>query len=183
MIITPTSIAEVLLIQPARYGDERGWFCETYNAALMESHGLPRFQQDNESLSLHEGTIRGLHFQRRPYSQAKLVRCVRGAIFDVALDIRPTSPTFGQHVETLISAEGGEQILIPAGFAHGFCTLGPDTIVHYKVSLPYSPSHQDGVRWNDPSLEINWPARSGAPTLSSRDQSHLTLAELDLSDV
>jgi dTDP-4-dehydrorhamnose 3,5-epimerase len=183
VVISPTNLPDVILIKPARYDDERGWFSATFSLTFMEKHRLPLFIQDNESLSRKGGTVRGLHFQRRPFAQAKLVRCVRGSVFDVALDIRPDSPTFGQHLSKRMSELDGEQLLIPAGFAHGFCTLEPDTVIQYKVSAPYSPSHESGVAWDDPALKIEWPVSRHEATLSDRDQSYLPLAQTDLFDV
>ena len=179
-MITPLAIPDVLLIQPKRHGDARGWFSETFNAARLEELGLPRFIQDNESLSASAGTIRGLHYQRAPFAQAKLVRCVRGALFDVVLDIRKGSPTFGGHVATRLSAESADQIFVPEGFAHGFCTLEPGTLVQYKVSAPYAPEQEGGVAWDDPTLGIIWPASAADVILSNRDRAHPPLARAKL---
>ncbi len=177
---TPLAIPEVLLIKPRRFEDTRGWFSETFSLAEMETHGLPRFIQDNESLSLKAGTIRGLHFQKGRHAQAKLVRCLRGALMDVALDIRPGSHTFGRHVTTRLSPESGEQLLIPVGFAHGFCTLEPNTVIQYKVSSPYSPGSEAGIAWDDPSLGIAWPVGPGEATVSDRDAQLPRLADVEL---
>jgi len=177
---TPLAIPEVLLIKPRRFVDARGWFSETFSLAEMESLGLPRFIQDNESLSVNAGTIRGLHFQKGPHAQAKLVRCTHGALVDVALDIRPSSPTFGRHVTTLLSPESGDQILIPVGFAHGFCTLKPNTVIQYKVSSPYAPGNEGGIVWNDHALGIEWPVSASQATISDRDALLPCLADAEL---
>jgi len=174
---TPLAIPEVLLIKPRRFADARGWFSETFSLSEMEALGLPRFIQDNESLSVNAGTIRGLHFQKGPHAQAKLVRCARGALMDVVLDIRPGSPTFGRHVSTQLTPESGEQLLVPVGFAHGFCTLEPNTVIQYKVSSPYAPGNERGVAWNDPALGIVWPVTAEQATISDRDAQLPRLAE------
>ena len=180
MKIVRMAISDVLLIRPSRLGDPRGWFSETYNLAAMDAQGLPRFVQDNESLSSSNGTVRGLHYQRGAFAQAKIIRCISGAIFDVAVDIRPGSPTFGQHVAARIDAAEGVQMFIPAGFAHGFCTLAPDTLVQYKVSAPYSRESQGGIAWDDPALAIAWPVEDGVAVLSDRDRALPRLADAAL---
>ncbi|MEZ6028747.1 MAG: dTDP-4-dehydrorhamnose 3,5-epimerase [Hyphomonadaceae bacterium] len=179
-MISRMAIPDVLLIRPPRYSDARGWFSEAYNVAAMDEAGVPRFVQDNESLSAAVGTVRGLHFQRGEFSQAKLVRCVTGAIFDVAVDIRPGSATFGKHVAARLDATEGAQMFIPAGFAHGFCTLAPDSLIQYKVSTPYSRANESGIAWNDPALGIDWPVSADAVILSDRDRAlpHLKDAAL-----
>ena len=136
------------------------------------------FVQDNHSLSADHGTVRGLHFQTPPYAQDKLVRVVKGAIFDVAVDLRKGSPTLGQHVSTVISAEEWNQILVPIGFAHGFCTLEPNTEVIYKVTNFYVPAYDKGCLWNDPDLGIDWPVDAVAAIVSDKDQSYPKLSEL-----
>ena len=176
-MLTPLAIPEVLLIRSRRFVDTRGWFSETFSLAEMEALGLPRFIQDNESLSVSAGTVRGLHYQGGQYAQAKLVRCTRGALMDVALDIRLGSPTFGGHVTTRLSPESGDQIMIPVGFAHGFCTLEPDTVIEYKVSSPYAPDHERGIAWNDPALRIKWPVAEGQAIISERDAQLPCLAD------
>lgn len=159
-----------LLIEPTRFQDQRGYFCETYNAPELARHGIDTaFVQDNQSLSTACATVRGLHFQSPPYAQAKLIRVVRGAIFDVAVDIRAGSPTVGQHVGVELSAENALQMYIPEGFAHGFATLRPLTDVAYKVSAPYSPAHDQGVFWNDPDLRIRWRIPEDEAVLSDKD--------------
>lgn len=168
---TRLAIADVVLVQPVRHGDDRGYFCETYKKPQFDAFGLDiTFVQDNESLSREVGVVRGLHFQTPPMVQAKLVRAVRGAIFDVAVDIRKGSPSYGRWVAATLTAEKGEQLLVPHGFAHGFCTLEPDTIVAYKVDAPYSPPHDAGIRWDDPDLAIDWPLAAGAAILSGKDR-------------
>jgi dTDP-4-dehydrorhamnose 3,5-epimerase len=178
--IVRMAIPDVQLIRPSRLGDPRGWFSETYNVAGMDAQGFPPFVQDNESLSSSVGTIRGLHYQRGEFAQAKLVRCIAGAIFDVAVDIRPGSPTFGQHVAARLDAAEGVQMFIPEGFAHGFCTLSPDTLVQYKVGAYYSHESQGGIAWNDPALAIAWPVEDGLAVLSDRDRALPKLADAAL---
>jgi len=181
MMFTPLAIRDVILIQPKQFTDARGWFRETYRLDLWAAHGLSSFVQDNESLSTATGTVRGLHFQKAPMAQAKLIRCVSGAIYDVAVDIRPGSPTFAQHVGVSLDADAGEQLMIPAGFAHGFCTLSPNTLVQYKVSAPYAPACEGGIRWNDPVLGIDWPVTEEQAVLSVSDRQHPSFSEAELA--
>jgi dTDP-4-dehydrorhamnose 3,5-epimerase len=163
-------IPEVLAITPVRHGDARGFFAETYNVRTYAEHGMAAaFVQDNHSLSLHSGTIRGLHFQTPPHAQAKLVRVVRGSVYDVAVDLRRGSPTYGRHVAAVLSAENGTQLFVPIGFAHGFCTLEDSTEVVYKVSDFYSRPHDGGVAWNDPEIAIPWPLDGRQPLVSEKD--------------
>ena len=136
------------------------------------------FVQDNQSLSSVPGTVRGLHFQLDPFAQGKLVRCIAGSIFDVAVDIRSGSPTYGQWVGTELSAETGDQLWIPAGFAHGFATLKPDTVIHYKVTATYSAAHDRGLLWNDPAIGIAWPVAEANAVLSDKDRKQPILADL-----
>ena len=179
MEITRLAIPEILILKPVKHGDKRGFFSETYNRSLLAEAGLAlEFVQDNHAYSAQPGTVRGLHFQTPPRAQAKLIRVVRGAIYDVALDLRRNSPTYGRHVGAIISAKDWNQILIPAGFAHGLCTLEPDTEVLYKVTDHYAPECDRGVLWNDPALEIDWPVTPAAAIVSERDRCHPTLAEL-----
>jgi dTDP-4-dehydrorhamnose 3,5-epimerase len=171
MEVEPLAIPDVKLIRPKRFGDARGFFSEVYSRAAFAKAGIAiDFVQDNHSLSAQVGTIRGLHFQTAPFAQDKLVRVIRGRILDVAVDLRRGSPTFGRHVSAEISAANWTQILVPIGFAHGFCTLEPDTEVVYKVSNVYAPANDGGVLWNDPDLGIAWPiASGGTPVLSDKD--------------
>jgi dTDP-4-dehydrorhamnose 3,5-epimerase len=178
MKVTPLTIPEVLIVEPVKHGDDRGFFSETYNQQTWHDAGVDLvYIQDNHSLSAAIGTIRGLHFQSPPFAQDKLVRVTRGAIWDVAVDIRLGSPTYGQWVGEEISAENWRQILVPKGFAHGFCTLEPDTEVQYKVTAPYSGNHDKGLKWDDPALAIDWPL-SGEAQLSAKDQHQPLLSKL-----
>jgi dTDP-4-dehydrorhamnose 3,5-epimerase len=170
MIVQSLSIEDVKLLQPVRHGDERGFFSEVYNRSTLAEFGIDlEFVQDNHSRSGPAGTVRGLHFQTPPHAQAKLLRVIKGRIFDVAVDLRRSSPTYRQHVSAELSAQNWTQILIPAGFAHGFCTLEPDTEVIYKVSTLYAPAHDGGIVWDDPDLGIKWPDIARQPTLSDKD--------------
>jgi dTDP-4-dehydrorhamnose 3,5-epimerase len=160
----------VKMITPRRFEDSRGWFSESWNSASFAQAGIDAsFCQDNHSLSRAAFTLRGLHFQRPPHAQAKLVRCLRGRIFDVAVDIRRASPTFKQWVAAELSAEAGDQLFIPAGYAHGFLTLEKDTEVAYKVDAHYAPQADGGIIWDDKSLAIDWPLGSASPQLSDKD--------------
>lgn len=166
-------------IVPARFGDSRGYFSETFRRDRFDQRiGPYSLVQDNQSLSARVGTIRGLHFQTRPMAQGKLVRCVAGAVFDVAVDIRQDSPTFGKWVAAELSADNGHQLWIPPGFAHGFCTLLPNSVLCYKVTAYYSPENDRGLRWDDPALAIAWPAVADPDTLSGKDRVQPLLAEL-----
>lgn len=171
----------VFLIHPKRFGDSRGWFTEVYSEKRFAEVGINcRFVQDNHSLSVPAGTLRGLHFQTPPFAQAKLVRCIAGSVFDVAVDLRKGSPTYGQWVGAELSAENGDQLFIPIGFGHGFVTLTDNTQVTYKVSKFYAPAHDGGIRWNDGEIGIDWRLPSGvAPTLSAKDERQPMLAEFD----
>jgi dTDP-4-dehydrorhamnose 3,5-epimerase len=169
MHVEPTSLPDVLILTPRRFCDVRGWFSETWNAGVMARLGIDlTFVQDNHSHSTRVNTLRGLHYQRPPHAQAKLVRCTRGAIFDVAVDVRHGSPHFGRWFGADLTAENGYQLLIPAGFLHGFVTRLPETEVQYKCSDVYAPDCDAGIRWDDPALDIDW-GLSGAPVLSDKD--------------
>jgi dTDP-4-dehydrorhamnose 3,5-epimerase len=163
-------IAGVKVIKARKFGDHRGFFSEVYSRKAMAEVGIHiEFVQDNHSVSAVRGTVRGLHFQTPPFAQDKLVRVARGAILDVAVDLRCGSPTYGKHVSAIISADEWNQILVPVGFAHGFMTIEPDTEVHYKVSNYYSPDHDAGVFWADPDLAINWP-QTDHVSISAKDE-------------
>lgn len=169
----------VLLIKPRRFGDHRGWFSETWNREKLAPHGIDNdWCQDNQSMSSAVGTIRGLHFQAPPFAQAKLVRCPRGRLLDVAVDVRKESPTFGQWVAAELSADNGHQLYVPAGYAHGFITLEPDTEIAYKVDAPYSAISDGGIAWDDPALGIDW-GLGGEPIVSDKDKTLPRLAELE----
>lgn len=169
MTITPLAIPDVLLITPKRHGDARGWFSETWSQkALAGTVADTTFVQDNQAFSSQKGIIRGLHFQKAPNAQGKLIRALRGAILDVAVDVRAGSPTYGQWVSAELTAEGGEQLWVPRGFAHGYCTLTAECEIFYKVDAPYSPGDEGGIIWNDPDLGIPWPL-DGEPLLSDKD--------------
>ncbi len=173
------SMPEVKVATLKKHGDARGFFSETYTHRGFAAAGIDdTFVQDNHALSATKGTVRGLHFQTAPFAQAKLVRCTRGAILDVAVDIRVGSPTYGKHVAAVISAELWNQIYIPIGFAHGLVTLEPDTEVLYKVSNYYSPENDKGLLWNDPALGIDWPALANPELLSGKDKIQPKLADL-----
>ena len=171
---------DVILIRTPRFGDERGWFQEVWSRQRMAAFGLDYdFVQDNQSLSAKQGVVRGLHFQRPPVSQAKLVRCVRGAILDVVVDLRRGAPTYGQHYAVRLDDLSGEQLLVPPHFAHGFMTLMPDTEVAYKVTAPYAPDHEGGLAWDDAALGIDWPMSPDQVQLSERDRLWPALVDLD----
>ncbi len=160
----------VISFTPKRFEDDRGWFTETFNARKLSGFIPPlNWVQDNQSFSKLAGTVRGLHFQSPPHGQAKLVSCIRGAIFDVVVDVRKDSPTYGQHISIELSADNGRQLYIPVGFAHGLMTLQPNTQVSYKVSDYYAPECEGGIVWNDPDLNIAWPIHSEQTPLSPKD--------------
>ena len=170
MSVEALAIPEVLLLTPPRFSDNRGFFSETFSAKREAAAGIVGpFVQDNHSLSVPRGTVRGLHLQVAPHAQGKLVRCVRGAIWDVAVDVRHGSPTFGRHVAAVLSAENWCQLWVPAGFLHGFCTLEPDTEVIYKVTADYDRASERGVVWDDPDLALPWPVEAGKAVLSDKD--------------
>ncbi|HEV2293824.1 MAG TPA: dTDP-4-dehydrorhamnose 3,5-epimerase [Tepidisphaeraceae bacterium] len=178
MQLIETEIPDVKVLVPKKFGDHRGFFSEVYSEKLLAGLGVQtHFVQDNHSLSAETGVVRGLHYQLPPMAQDKLIRVVHGAILDVAVDIRRGSPTFGKHVACVLSAENWTQMFVPAGFAHGFATLEPNTEVLYKVTNYYSPGHERGIRWNDPKLGIDWRVAEDAAVLSERDRKHPMLAE------
>ena len=178
MYVEPTEFPEVKLISPPKFGDHRGFFSETYNREKFLANGMDLvFCQDNHSFSAVRGTLRGLHFQLPPFAQDKLVRVTRGAIYDVAVDIRHGSPTFGKWIGRVISAEAWNQILVPIGFAHGFCTIESDTEVQYKVTAPYAPDHERAIAWDDLDLAIDWRLDGAAPALSGKDSESPSFAE------
>lgn len=181
MQIEPTALPGVVVVTPARFGDARGWFSETWNAARMRAAGLDfEFVQDNQSFSAPPFTLRGLHYQRPPHAQDKLVRCTRGRIFDVAVDIRKASPQYGQWVGVELSAGNGAQLLVPKGFLHGFLTLEPECEVQYKCTDIYAPDCDGGIAWDDPDLGIAWPLPAGVrPQLSGKDAQAPALAGFD----
>jgi dTDP-4-dehydrorhamnose 3,5-epimerase len=175
-----TRFPEVRVFRPRQFADARGFFSEVYSRAGLREIGIDvEFVQDNHSLSIPRGVVRGLHFQSPPFAQAKLVRVVRGAVVDVAVDIRRGSPNYGRHVSVTLSAELWNQIYVPEGFAHGFCTIEPNTEVLYKVDRPYSAAHDRGLSWNDPALAIDWPVASAAAIVSDKDRRQPLLAQLD----
>lgn len=177
-MIEHLAIEDVFLFTPKRHGDARGWFSETWSRAAMEPETGPLdWVQDNHSRSGPRGVLRGLHLQIAPFAQDKLVRCVRGAIRDVAVDVRVGSPSFGRHVAAVLSEANGTQIFVPKGFAHGFVTLEPDCEVIYKVSAPYNKDCERGVAWNDPALAIDWGVSPQEVTLSDRDRLWPNLAQ------
>ncbi len=158
------------LIKPRRHADDRGWFSETYNRRNLAAAGLEfEFIQDNQAYSRDRFVLRGLHFQAPPSAQTKLVRCVAGAIWDVAVDIRRGSPTYGQHVAAELTAENGWQLLVPRGYAHGYLTLQPDTEVQYKVDSYYAPTSEGGLIWSDPDLALPWPLEGETPMVAAKD--------------
>jgi dTDP-4-dehydrorhamnose 3,5-epimerase len=179
MHVTDTALPDVKLIQPARHGDSRGYFSEVFREDALARHGIAmRFVQENQSLSAAPGVVRGLHFQIAPMAQAKLLRVVAGRILDVAVDIRRGSPYYGQHVAVVLSAADGHQLFVPEGFAHGFCTLEPNSELVYKVNRYYSPECDRGLLWNDPALGIDWRLGDTEPTLSDKDRTQPALADL-----
>lgn len=182
MNVVKTKIEDVVILEPKVFEDQRGYFMESYNEEVFNSLDLKHdFIQDNQSLSVPAGTIRGLHFQLNPKAQTKIVRCITGSIYDVAVDIRQGSPTFGQWVGVVLSEHNKRQLVVPKGFAHGFCTLVPNTTVAYKVDEYYSPECDAGILWNDPALGIDWPTTN--PILSEKDTKHPALAYAEMNFV
>jgi len=171
MKVERLAVPEVILLTPPRHGDARGFFSETYNLARYAEAGIGlAFVQDNHSLSAERGTVRGLHCQIAPNVQGKLVRCVKGAIWDVAVDLRAGSSSYGRHASAILSAENWRQLWVPGGFLHGYCTLEPATEVIYKVTAPYDRDAERGVIWNDPDLALPWPIRPEQAILSDKDR-------------
>ncbi|KQN75247.1 dTDP-4-dehydrorhamnose 3,5-epimerase [Devosia sp. Leaf64] len=179
MLFVRLKVPGPILITPKKLGDLRGWFMESFRASVFEAEvGQYTFVQENSSMSTEAGTVRGLHFQLEPKAQGKLVSCTSGALLDVAVDIRSGSPTFGEFVAEELSAENGRQLWVPPGFAHGFCTLQPNTVISYKVTDYYSAEHDRGLAWDDPDVNIKWPVLSGDAILSDKDRKQPTLANL-----
>ncbi len=179
-MITALDLPGLLLIEPARHGDARGFFSETYNRRELAEAGFDKiFVQDNHSKSAKRGTVRGLHFQRPGRAQDKLLRVTRGAVLDVAVDIRAGSPTFGRHVAVELSDRNWRQLLVPVGFAHGFMTLTDEAEVLYKVTDFYAPEAEGGLNWTDPALGIDWPIEAGEATVNARDAGWPILADFD----
>lgn len=178
--VTKTPLEGVVILEPRRFGDARGFFSEVWNRKQLLDHGIDLdFVQDNQSLSAEVGTVRGLHFQTPPHAQDKLVRCGRGRLLDVAVDLRKGSATYGQWTSVELSAENGRQLLVPIGFAHGFVTLEPDTEILYKCTDYYAPDCDRSLAWNDPHLSIDWGLGDKAPVLSDKDASAPFWDELD----
>ncbi|MFJ7825280.1 dTDP-4-dehydrorhamnose 3,5-epimerase [Psychrobacillus sp. NPDC096623] len=173
-----TNFEDVFILAPSVHGDHRGFFMESYSKQLFQSIGLEiDFVQDNHSLSVTPGTLRGLHYQLEPKAQTKLVRVTSGAIYDVIVDIRKGSPTYGKWQGFILSAENKHQLFVPKGFAHGFCTITKDCEVQYKVDEYYSKEHDRGIAWNDVTINIDWPFKQ--PVLSEKDAHHPSLQEAD----
>lgn len=180
MKVLDTRLPDVKLLEQSVFGDHRGFFIESYNEAVTNANGIAfKFIQDNHSLSVEAGVLRGMHYQLNPKAQTKLVRVTAGAIYDVVVDIRHGSPTFGQWQGFILSAANKRQLLVPQGFAHGFCTLVPNSEVQYKVDSLYSPENDRGILWNDPALSIEWPTSN--PILSEKDTKHPILADAEIN--
>lgn len=179
MNIVKTKLDGVVIVEPKVFGDHRGWFMETYNEQAFKEAGIDHvFVQDNQSFSATKGTLRGLHYQLNPKAQTKLVRCTRGSIYDVAVDIRKESPTYGEWFGIELNAENKKQLLVPKGFAHGFITLTDDVEVQYKVDELYSAEHDRGIIWNDPEIGVEWPLDI-KPVLSGKDEQAPLLKDAD----
>jgi len=179
LVVHEFEIPDTKLIVPKRFSDLRGYFSEIWSEdRFREEISNVTFVQDNQSVSARKGTLRGLHFQKPPFAQGKLVRVVRGAIFDIAVDIRKGSPTYGRHIAVTLDAAEGAQLWVPPGFLHGFCTLEDETEVFYKTTSYYRPSHDTGVLWNDPDLGIRWPVDADSVVLSEKDQHSPRLSDL-----
>lgn len=179
MQVLPTELPHVNVIVPGRIGDARGYFSEIFRLDIFSQHcGDHLFVQDNESFSAKAGTVRGLHFQSQPQAQGKLVRCTAGALFDVAVDIRRGAPTYGRWTAETLTPQNGKQLWIPAGFAHGFCSLEPNTVINYKVTGYYSADCDKGLAWDDPAIAIRWPEIADSDTLSGKDRTQPHLNDL-----
>ncbi len=179
MEVSALELPGAYLLSPKRFRDARGFFVEQYNKKTLAAHGLNfDFVQDNLSLSARAGTIRGLHFQSPPSAQTKLVSVLRGAVLDVMVDIRTGSPAYGRQVAVELTADNGKQVLVPRGFAHGFCTMADDTLVQYKVDAYYDPARDLGLLWDDPDLGIRWPVTAEAAVLIDKDKKHPRLRDL-----
>lgn len=178
MKLIETKLSGVVLLEPVVHGDHRGYFMESYTRSKLEAlgHGYD-FVQDNQSLSVQAGVVRGLHYQLAPKAQTKLVRVLTGAVYDVVVDIRKGSPTYGEWIGVVLSEDNKRQIVVPKGFAHGICTLVQNTQLLYKVDEYYSPAHDRGIRWNDPALGIDWPIAS--PVISAKDDAQPLLADAE----
>ncbi|WJH27544.1 dTDP-4-dehydrorhamnose 3,5-epimerase [Paenibacillus sp. CC-CFT742] len=177
---TPLKLEGATLLEPVVHGDHRGFFMESYNAAILKQVGISKgFIQDSQSFSEEPGVLRGLHYQLKPKAQTKLIRVISGVIYDVILDIRHNSPTFGQWAGVILSEYNKRQLFVPEGFAHGFCTLVPKTQVLYKVDEYYSPENDRGILWSDPALGIDWPTSN--PILSEKDQKHPLLQDAEIN--
>lgn len=178
MKVISTKLPGVLILEPKAHGDHRGFFMESYNRRQLAQLGIHSdFIQDNHSLSVEAGILRGLHYQLAPKAQTKLVRVLSGAVYDVVVDMRKSSPVYGQWIGVILSADNKRQILVPQGFAHGVCTLVPHTQIMYKVDQYYSPEHDRGIQWNDPQLAIDWPISD--PILSDKDRQHPPLQQAE----
>lgn len=179
MKFVKTDISEVIIIEPTVFGDDRGYFLESYNKKAFEKNiGSVNFVQDNESKS-SKGVLRGLHFQKPPFTQAKLVRCIKGEVLDVAVDIRMGSPTYGKHIVVKLTGENKKQLFVPRGFAHGFAVLSETAVFAYKVDNNYAPEYDGGIIWNDTDLQIDWNLSENEIKLSDKDSKLPTLASLD----
>lgn len=177
MNLIKTKLKDAYILEPKVFGDHRGFFMETYNAKLLDEQGFSfNFVQDNHALSKESSVLRGLHYQLEPFAQTKIVRVTKGAVYDVILDIREGSPTYGQWEGFILSEDNKRQLLVPRGFAHGYCTLVENTEFLYKVDNYYSPDHDRGIAWDDPELNINWPTSN--PILSDKDTKHPNLKDL-----
>lgn len=183
MEFVPLDIPEVILVKPKLHKDERGYFSETWKQSAFKVAGITdNFAQDNQSLSLDVGTVRGLHYQLLPHGQAKLVKCLKGAILDVAVDIRRSSPTFGKYVSAELTETNLHQLYLPIGFAHGFVTLERNTLVTYKVSSEYAPESERSIHWKDPEIAIDWGLSASSAKLSKKDDDAPPLSKVDVFD-